>query len=63
MFMLKIDIIDYKTKSSSLIFQFILIMTNKSIIAGNIGIFINLNMNQLGLIKDNPQFDKFFYIC
>lgn len=51
--MLKMNIIDYKTKSLILVFLFTLIIARDSIIAVNISIFSNLNINQLGFIKND----------
>lgn len=44
----KIDVIDCKTKNSTVIYLFVPAMTSKSIITGNINIFEELNFNQLG---------------
>lgn len=52
-FILNINIIDYKIKSSNLAFLFISIITSKIITANNISIFEDLNINKLDLIKDD----------
>lgn len=41
----KVDIIDYKTKDSNLIFLFVLAIVNKNRTANNINIFKKLNIN------------------
>ena len=48
------DKIDCKIKGLSMAFPFISSIFNKSIIVGNITIFKNLNIHQLGLIKEDP---------
>lgn len=58
----KIDVINCKTESSNLTFPFILAMASENTIAGNISIFEKININQLGLIKDNTWFNKSLYI-
>lgn len=58
----KIDIVNCKTESSSLAFPFVLAMANENTIADNISVFENININQLGLIKDNIWFNGSFYI-
>ena len=37
-------------------------MASKVTTAGNINVFEKLNINQLGLIKDDPRFDELLYI-
>lgn len=61
--MLKVDIIKCKTKGATSAFPFALAMVNKSITVENISIFKKLNINQLGLAKDDLCFDKLLYIC
>lgn len=58
----KIDIIEWKTKDMTSPFLFVLAMVSESIIARNINVFEELNVNQLGLVKDNLCFDELFYI-
>lgn len=43
-------------------FLFVLAMVSESRTAKNIGVFEELNVNQLGLVKDNFCFDELFYI-
>lgn len=47
----KVDIINFKIKSSTMIYLFTLVMTNKSIIIDNIDVFKELNVNQVYLRK------------
>lgn len=59
----KVDVIDYKTKGSTVAYLFLSTMASKSTIIGNINVLEELNINQLGLSKKNPQFGKLFTIC
>lgn len=52
--MSKIDIINYKTKSLTIMYFFALVMTTKSTTANNISVFKELNFDQLGLSKKDP---------
>lgn len=58
----KVNIIHYKTKSSTIAYLFTPTMASKSTIIGNISVFEKLNINQLGLLKENPQFRESFTI-
>lgn len=58
----KVNIIDCKTKSGTLTFQFILVIKDKSTNIRNIDIFEELNINLLYLAKYDLCFDKFIYI-
>lgn len=58
----KVNVIDCKTKGSSSAFPFALAMASENTTAGNISMFEDLNINQLGLTKDDPRFNKFLYI-
>lgn len=49
--MLKVNIINYKTKSLILTYLFALAITNENNTIGNINIFKMLNIDQLSLIK------------
>lgn len=49
----KVDIIDCKTEGSGLPFPFAPAMASENTIVGNISVFEDLNMNQLGLTKDD----------
>lgn len=60
--MLKVDIIEYKTKSVTSAFPFAPAMASESTTARNINIFEELNINQLSLAKDDPCFDELLYI-
>lgn len=60
--MLKVNVIDCKTKDLTVIYLFTLAKMSKNIITGNISVFEELNVNQLGLFKENHQFKKLFTI-
>lgn len=60
--MLKVDIIECKTKCTSSDYPFATVIASESITARNISIFKELNINQLGLVKDDSCFDEIFYI-
>lgn len=51
--MLKVDIINCKTKNSTMVLPFTKRMASESITADNIGVFEDLNINQLGLKKED----------
>lgn len=57
---LKVDIIECKTKGSTVAYLFTLVMASKNTIIGNINIFEELNVNQQGLLRKNPLFGKLF---
>lgn len=50
----KVDIIDCKTESSIIAYPFAPVIASKSTTAGNISMFEDLNINQLGLKKEDP---------
>lgn len=54
----KVDIIDCKTEGVTAAYPFAPSMSNESTTAGNISVFENLNIRQLGLDKDDPRFDE-----
>ena len=58
----KVDIIDCKTKGSTIAYLFALAIVSKSIMIDNISIFEDLNMNQLDLKKEDPRFGELFTI-
>lgn len=58
----KVDIIECKTKGATSAYLFALAIASESITIRNINVFEKLNINQLGLAKDNPRFNKLFYI-
>lgn len=58
----KVDIIECKTKGATLAFLFAPAMASENTTAGNISVFLELNINQLGLAKDDLCFDKLPYI-
>lgn len=60
--MLKVNIIDYKTKDAILAYLFAPVIANKSRTARNIRVFKDLNIIQLGLAKDDSGFNKILYI-
>lgn len=60
--MLKVDIIDCKTKSSIVTFLFASSIASKSIISENISIFEDLNICQLELSKKYSQFNNLLTI-
>lgn len=45
-----------------MIFPFALSIRSKNTIVGNINVFKNLNIHQLRLSKEDPQFNDFFII-
>lgn len=49
----KFDIINCKTKDLTMAFSFALLMASESTIVVNISIFEELNICQLGLLKDD----------
>lgn len=51
---LKVDVIDCKTKRPIIVYLFALEMACKSTITSNINVFEKLNINQLSLSKENP---------
>lgn len=58
----KVDVIDCKTEGSSSAFPFAPAMASENTTAGNISVFEDLNINQLGLTKDDPRFNESLYI-
>lgn len=58
----KVDVMNCRTEGSTSAFPFAWVMASESTTAGNISVFNDLNINQLGLIKDDPRFNKFLYI-
>lgn len=60
--MLKLDIIDYKTKNQAIIYLFAPAMGSKNTITGNINVFEALNINKLDLSQENLQFKELFII-
>ena len=60
--MLKVDIIECKTKCTSSDYPFAPVIASESITTRNISIFKELNINQLCLAKDDSCFDGIFYI-
>lgn len=58
----KVDVIDCRTEGSTLAFPFAPVMASESTTAGNISVFDDLNINQQGLTKDDPRFNKSVYI-
>ena len=58
----KFDNIECKTKGMTSAFLFAPVMASKSTTTGNISVFEELNINQLGLAKDNLCFDELLYI-
>lgn len=54
----KVDIINCKTEGVTEVYPFAPSMSNKSTIVGNISVFEDLNIGQLGLDKDDPCFDE-----
>ncbi len=58
----KVDIIECKTKGVTSAFPFAPAMASESTTARNISVFEELNINQLGLAKDDPRFDELLYI-
>ncbi len=53
-----IDFIDCKTKGATAAYPFTPCMTSKSMTKGNMTIFEDLNINQLGCDKGDPHFEK-----
>lgn len=58
----KVDIIEYKIQNATPAFLFVSAIANKSTAVENISIFEKLNINQLGLAKNNLYFNELFYI-
>ena len=58
----EVDIIECKTKGVTLAFPIAPAMGNESTTAGYISVFEKLNINQLGLVKDDFCFNKHLYI-
>ena len=58
----KIDIIECKTKDMTSAFLFVPAMVSESITTRNISVFEELNVNQIGLVKDSLCFNELFYI-
>lgn len=58
----KVNIIECKTKGTILAYLFASAIASKSIITINISVFEELNINQLGLAKNNSHFDELLYI-
>ena len=58
----KVDIIDCKTEGSTIAYPFAPAMASESTTAGNISVFEDLNINQLGLKKEDPQFGELLTI-
>ena len=58
----KVNIINYKTKSSIIAYLFPPAIASKSTITGNINIFEELNLNKLGLFKKHLWFGELFII-
>lgn len=50
----KVDVIDCKTEGLTIAYPFAPVIASKSTMAGNISMFEDLNINQLGLKKENP---------
>lgn len=57
---LKIDIINCKTKKSTITYLFALTIISKNAITNNIDIFEELNINQLDLFKKTLNLERFF---
>lgn len=60
--MLKLDIINYKTKNQAIIYLFAPAISSKNTIIGNINVFEALNINKLDLSQENLQFKELFII-
>lgn len=58
----KVDVIDYKTEGSTVAYPFAPAMASENTIAGNINVFEELNINQLGLSKEDPRFGELLTI-
>lgn len=58
----KVNIIECKTEGATSAFLSAPAMASESTIARNISIFEKLNINQLGLAKDDFCFDELLYI-
>lgn len=58
----KVNIIECKTKGTTSAFLFAPAMASESTTAENINVFEELNINQLGLAKDDLCFDELLYI-
>lgn len=58
----KVDIINCETKGVTEAYLFAPYMSNESTTAGNISVFEDLNIGQLGLDKDYLRFDELFTI-
>lgn len=58
----KVDIIECKTEGATSAFPFAPAMASENITAGNISVFEELNINQLGLAKDDLCFHELLYI-
>lgn len=54
----KVDVIDCKTEGSTIAYLFAPAMASESTTAGNISVFEDLNINQLGLKKEDPRFGE-----
>lgn len=54
----KVDIINCNTEGVTEAYPFASSMSNESTIAGNISVFENLTIRQMGLDKDDPCFDE-----
>lgn len=57
-----VDIIDCRIKGSTVAFLFAPSMASNSTIVGNINVFENLNIHQLELLKEDPQFNDLIII-
>ena len=53
-----IDVIDCKTEGTTRAYLFAPSMASESITAGNISVFEDLNINQIGWDKDDPRFNE-----
>lgn len=54
----KVDIINCETEGVTKAYPFAPSMSNESTTAGNISVFEDLNIGQLGLDKNDPRFDE-----
>lgn len=59
----KIDIINCETEGITKAYPFAPSMANESTTAGNISVFEDLTVGQLGLDKDDPRFEKLLTLC
>lgn len=59
----KVDIVNCENKSATEAYPFALSIANENTTAGNISVFEDLNIHQLGLDKDDPRSGDLLTLC